>query len=101
MMKLNKEEIQLLKEKGYAFSILANNGELYGVDENKYKIFLDEIKQRDLFHYHFYCNLTVKNIAEQELINYDRTTREYIKSFKKRFRAAKIQIIKDLYGIKK
>ena len=91
---LDRETIKYLRMYGYVIGALAKR-DFY------YEVIADNFKKEYPYEYYYYIDIDIKKLAEQELINEDRTTREYIKSFKRRFRAAKIQIIKDLYGLEK
>lgn len=96
-MKLNKEEITYLKLNGYSLSILANNADLYGIDEDKYNSILNDLKDNHPFYYYFYCDLDIKKEAEKIFAGEDMETKR--KNYIRRYNQEKRRLIKEKYNI--
>ena len=96
-MKLNKEEITYLKLNGYSLSILANNADLYGVDEDKYNLILKDLKDNHPFYYYFYCDLDIKKEAEKIFAGEDMETKR--KHYIRRYNQEKRKLIKEKYNL--
>lgn len=96
-MELNKEEIKYLKLNGYSLSILANNSELYGIDDGRYNSILKDLKENHPYYYYFYCDLDIKREAEKIFTGEDIETKR--KNFTKRYNQEKRRLIKEKYNL--
>lgn len=90
-MKLDKETIKWLRTYGYTLNS----------DEVRYQKIKSKIKEIDPYSYYFYVDLDIKQEAEKIFSENDGRTKEFYKSFKRKFNAEKRRLIKELYGLEK
>lgn len=88
---LDKHSLKWLRIYGYCL----NSG------DEKFTKLKEHLKEHYTYEYYFYVDEDIKKEAEKIFKNDDYTTREFIKSFGRRFRAEKKRLIKEIYGLEK
>lgn len=89
--KLDKESLKWLRVFGYCLN----------TDFEDYIKIRTNLKKWYPYEYYFYVDLDLRKEAEKIFEGEDYTTKEYRKSWKKRFRHEKKRLIKELYGLEK
>lgn len=88
---LDKETIKWLRDFGFTLNI----------NDERYKRIKNNLKKWYEYEYYFYVDEDIKKEAEKIFIEEDQTTREFYKTYGRRFRAEKRRLIKKLYGLEK
>lgn len=88
---LSKEHLKWLRIYGYCLN----------VDDENYNKVRNTLKKWYTYEYYFYVDMNLRKEAEKIFKGEDYTTKEYRKSWKKRFRHEKKRLIKELYGLEK
>lgn len=91
LKELDKETIKWLRDFGFTLN----------VNDERYKSIKSDLKKWHTYEYYFYVDEDIKKEAEKIFDDEDHSTREFYKSYKRRFRAEKRRLIKELYGLEK
>lgn len=88
---LDKETLKWLRVFGYCLN----------TDFEHYNKIRASLRKWYPYEYYFYVDIELRKEAERIFKGEDYTTREYRKSWKKRFRHEKKRLIKELHGLEK
>jgi flagellin-specific chaperone FliS len=88
---LSKEHLKWLRIYGYCLN----------VDDETYNKVRHNLKKWYTYEYYFYVDIDLRKEAKKIFEGEDYTTKEFRKSWKKRFSHEKKRLIKQLYGLEK
>lgn len=88
---LDNDTLKWLRIYGYSLNL----------DCDRYKIIKNRLKEWYPYEFYFYVDLDIKQEAEKIFSENEGRTREFYKSFKRKFNAEKRRLIKELYGLEK
>lgn len=87
---LPKDTLNWLRTYGYTLNS----------DDERYQKIKSKLKELYPYEYYFYIDEDIRNEAEK-IFEYEERTKEFYKTWKKRFSHEKKRLIKELYGLEK
>lgn len=88
---LDKDTLKWLRVYGYTLNS----------KHEEFKKIKTNLKKWYTYEYYFYVDLDLRKEAEKIFIGEDQATREFLRSWDKRFKAEKKRLIKELHGLEK